>query len=128
MFCPECEAEYREGFYECADCGVKLVDSLPVIDHGEKTVSVFRTADATLLPVVESVLRARGIPFSVQGEETSGGLFPLGPAGGAADKRYLGAVLRVPESQAEEAKALLESVVPLDEEMEPADGGSGEEG
>lgn len=118
MFCPECEAEYREGYYECSDCGVKLVDSLPVVDHGEPTVGVFRTADASLLPVVESVLRARGIPFSVQGEEASGGLFPLGSVGGTADNRRLGAVLRVPESLAEEAKALLETAVPLEEDVE----------
>jgi hypothetical protein len=25
--CPKCGFEYREGFDECADCGVKLVDS-----------------------------------------------------------------------------------------------------
>lgn len=115
MFCPECEAEYREGFYKCSDCDVPLVHSLPFVDHGEPTVSVFRTADASLLPVVESVLRAEGVPFTVQGEETSGGLFPLGSFGGSADDRRLGAVIRVPESRAEEAKALLEAAVPLEE-------------
>lgn len=26
MFCPECKTEYREGFTECADCGVSLID------------------------------------------------------------------------------------------------------
>ena len=127
MFCPECEAEYREGFYECSDCGVKLVHSLPVVDHGEPTVGVFRTADASLLPVVESVLRAEGMPFSVQGEETSGGLFPLGSVGGIADNRRLGAVIRVPESRAEEAKALLEAAVPV--QVDPnSSGEDGEEG
>ncbi len=29
MYCPNCRAEYREGFTECADCGVPLVDELP---------------------------------------------------------------------------------------------------
>src|SRR5215472_8269813 len=28
MFCPQCQAEYREGFVECADCHVRLVDRL----------------------------------------------------------------------------------------------------
>jgi hypothetical protein len=29
MFCPECDAEYREGFARCTDCRVALVDKLP---------------------------------------------------------------------------------------------------
>ena len=29
MFCPECRAEYREGFTSCASCGMTLVDKLP---------------------------------------------------------------------------------------------------
>ncbi len=29
MFCPICHAEYRQGFTQCADCGVDLVHSLP---------------------------------------------------------------------------------------------------
>lgn len=29
MFCPECQAEYRQGFTRCADCDVDLVYALP---------------------------------------------------------------------------------------------------
>jgi hypothetical protein len=29
MFCPECKAEYREGFARCSDCDVDLVYQLP---------------------------------------------------------------------------------------------------
>jgi hypothetical protein len=29
MFCPQCQAEYRQGFSRCADCGVQLVTELP---------------------------------------------------------------------------------------------------
>jgi len=29
MFCPQCKAEYRQGFTRCADCEVELVDELP---------------------------------------------------------------------------------------------------
>src|SRR5579863_9139102 len=28
MFCPNCKAEYRDGFTQCADCGVALVRRL----------------------------------------------------------------------------------------------------
>ncbi len=29
MFCPNCRAEYREGFSRCSDCGIELVEVLP---------------------------------------------------------------------------------------------------
>src|SRR5881296_802599 len=29
MFCPQCRAEYREGFFRCPDCDIPLVDQLP---------------------------------------------------------------------------------------------------
>ncbi|PYT54911.1 MAG: hypothetical protein DMG43_04740 [Acidobacteria bacterium] len=29
MFCPQCKAEYRQGFTRCADCDVDLVYTLP---------------------------------------------------------------------------------------------------
>lgn len=108
MFCPQCGAEYREGYSECADCGVPLVES-PVPPADVELVSVFRTADAGLLPVIKSVLASADIPFMVQGDEASG-LFPFGSAGGGADGRRLGAVVRVPSDRAEEAEELLASV------------------
>ncbi len=119
MFCPECGAEYREGFAECADCSVPLTAEMPAraMPDDEPTVGVFRTADATLLPVLKSVLTAAGIPFSVQGDESSG-LFPFGPAQIMPDSNRMGAVIRVPKSVAEEAKALLESELPIVEDGE----------
>jgi len=27
MFCPQCKAEYRQGFTRCADCDVELVEN-----------------------------------------------------------------------------------------------------
>lgn len=117
MYCPECGAEYRDEISECADCGVPLSATPPEEPShaGEPMVGIFRSADAALLPVLKSVLAAAEIPYTVQGEESSG-LFPFGSGDMVPDGRRFGAVLRVPESRAEEAKALLESTLP------PADG------
>ena len=108
MYCPECRAEYREGFTTCSDCGVSLVESLAEPEHptGE-FIEVFESADAALMPVVASLLHGAGIPFLVQGGETSGGLFPLGSVGGGSDERLLRAIVKVPGEYAEDAKALL---------------------
>ena len=59
MFCPDCGAEYRPEFSECADCGVGLVVTLPVEegpDPDSKIVEAFRTSDAMLLPIVKSMV------------------------------------------------------------------------
>ena len=32
MYCPKCGAEFREGFFECSDCLVPLVENLPLED------------------------------------------------------------------------------------------------
>jgi len=29
MYCPKCSGEYREGFYQCADCNVPLAEERP---------------------------------------------------------------------------------------------------
>src|SRR6266705_3821937 len=34
MFCPQCKAEYRQGFTRCADCDVELVHGLPGAEEG----------------------------------------------------------------------------------------------
>jgi hypothetical protein len=40
MICPQCKAEYRQGFTECSDCHVPLVASLPEIEEADsKTMS-----------------------------------------------------------------------------------------
>jgi len=65
MYCPECRAEYRAGFARCAECDVALVDEL-AIAKAEELRNVFESADASCLPVVESVLRGAGIEFLVK--------------------------------------------------------------
>jgi len=31
MYCPQCRAEFREGFTRCSDCGIELVEVLPPV-------------------------------------------------------------------------------------------------
>ncbi len=89
MFCPQCQGEYRAGFTECADCGVPLVDALPVepevmpevMPEGD-LVPVFATAEAGLIPVVGSVLDAAGIAYMTKGEPIQD-MFALGRLLGA---------------------------------------------
>src|SRR6266849_755481 len=49
MFCPHCQAEYRQGITECADCQVPLVPSLP--DAQESLVDT--TSAGPLVPLWE---------------------------------------------------------------------------
>ena len=109
MYCPQCRAEYREGYTTCSDCGVSLVEAQPPEpDHPTGPFTeVFESADASLMPVVASLLHSAGIPFLVQGGETSGGLFPLGSVGGGSDERLLRAIIKVPAEHVEAAKVLL---------------------
>ena len=73
MFCPECRAEYREGFYECSDCQVPLVSELPPKLTPERPapvhlVTVLETGDPALIAPVKSLLEDGGIPYFARGE------------------------------------------------------------
>jgi hypothetical protein len=68
MFCPECRAEYREGFTVCADCNVALVDDLApepeFIDYKE-VLGTYNPADVAFL---KSLLESEGIQYFFKGE------------------------------------------------------------
>jgi hypothetical protein len=49
MICPQCKAEYRQGFTICADCEVDLVHSLPEAEEAASN----RTPGGTLVPFWE---------------------------------------------------------------------------
>ena len=73
MFCPDCQSEYRPGFYRCSDCDVALVEQLPTSPRDQKNVDlvmVFATQDRALADIVSSVLRARSIEFFSKYGET----------------------------------------------------------
>lgn len=74
MFCPECGGEYREGFYECSDCRVPLVEEPPSEAPDEATpskslVTVFKIDDASIVPVAKSLLENANIAYSMNGEQ-----------------------------------------------------------
>jgi hypothetical protein len=70
MFCPECKAEYRQGFTRCSDCGVDLVYALPEVltvpeEPGEKLHSLWAGADARICAEHCARLKDADIPFKV---------------------------------------------------------------
>ena len=73
MFCPKCRAEYREGFYKCADCEVDLVHELasdpePKYVEYEQVLGTYNPGD---IAVVKSILDAEGITYYFLGEHFS---------------------------------------------------------
>jgi hypothetical protein len=81
-WCPNCHAEYREGFVVCADCGVDLVESRPPSAATHWSAEP-QQPDAPFLPgdhvvelatfaiveaeLVAAQLRVAGIPAAVLG-------------------------------------------------------------
>jgi hypothetical protein len=70
MFCPECKTGYQDGFSKCADCGVALVDRLPIeeVEEDVELVSVATMSDQEKVAVMKSLLESHGIPFIAKGD------------------------------------------------------------
>ena len=70
MFCPQCRAEYREGFHKCSDCNINLVRELPpeeepeFIDYRE-VLGTYNPADVAL---IKSLLDAEKVTYFFKGE------------------------------------------------------------
>jgi hypothetical protein len=76
MICPQCRAEYRPGFTECADCGVPLVESTQVVrlnaahepsatpgdPNKDPFCSFWKGTDARICTELCTVLDEAGIP------------------------------------------------------------------
>jgi hypothetical protein len=84
MFCPECRVEYREGFTECADCKVSLVEELPPLaspperePEQSSLVTVLSTVNAATMALAKSILEDAKIRFNVRGELTKA-MFTIG--------------------------------------------------
>lgn len=73
MYCPKCKAEYREGFTECADCRVRLLNGSPPPDPPSRfdpnldLVVVLKTHDQIQLALAKGILEDSEIPFFILG-------------------------------------------------------------
>lgn len=70
-FCPECKAEYREGFTVCSDCRVELVPELPPEPEPEyiEYVEFLRTMNPFDIAMIKSLLEGQDIAYFFQGEQ-----------------------------------------------------------
>ena len=96
MYCPVCRAEYREGFFECTDCDVDLVEKLepqPEIPGFVKLATIFSEGD---IAVIKTSLDKAEIEYFFQGEQSH----RLAPV-------PLGARLMVREDYKKQAEAIL---------------------
>jgi len=70
LYCPQCSAEYRDGFLECADCRVPLVSVLPPERKPQPEISlvaVFETNDSFALTLAKASLDDAEIPYALTG-------------------------------------------------------------
>jgi hypothetical protein len=77
MYCPQCGADYRDGFAECSDCHVPLVAGKAApepADGFDPTLDlavVLETNDGIQLAMVKGLLEDAEIPFFVLGGITT---------------------------------------------------------
>jgi hypothetical protein len=134
MYCPECGGEYREGFLECASCGVALVATPPpepAPPPDPDLVTVLETGDPSALALAESLLMEEGIQYLKKGESLQD-LFALGRLALGFSPIAGPVVVQVAREDAEAAAQLLADVrtgpPSTDEEGPIAEEGHDEEG
>lgn len=80
-FCPNCAAEYKEGFTRCEECSLDLVDKLSpenmVHDLSAAPMVELRSfGNSTEGEMAQEVLHQNGLRSQLQGDVTGGTLFP----------------------------------------------------
>jgi hypothetical protein len=68
MFCPNCEAEYRDGFTRCSDCDVALVEHLGEIHSNSPELSnapelLWTGTDPGMIADIKDALESAKIPY-----------------------------------------------------------------
>lgn len=107
MFCPECNAEYKEGITVCADCGATLVDKEPFEEPLEEVEWVkLRSVDRVFREMIAEVFDKEGIPCYSKGDRLSStlGMTTSGALGGFVD-------FYVPKTFEEQAKEIIKEMV-----------------
>jgi len=122
VFCPNCGAEYREGFNVCSACNVPLVKELPRQIEPEfiRFVTVYETGDPAYIAFAKSLFESEGIRYYVKGE----GLQDLFAGGrfGTGFNPVIGPVLiQVDEKDVEKAKDILSQIDQGEFELSEAD-------
>ena len=116
MFCPQCKAEYRTGFTQCTDCGVALVERLPLdptppeLDHSELVVAETYSNELEAA-VAKTALDAAGIDSMIRSDD-SGGEAP-------AMQLSRGIQILVMPRDAEDARAVLSTEITGNIDGEP---------
>ncbi len=111
MFCPNCGAEYREGFTVCSACNVPLVNELPgQIEPGFiKFVTVYETGDPAFIAFAKSILQSEGIKYFIKGEGIQD-LFAGGRLGTGFNPVIGPVEIQVDEKDVQKAKDLLSQI------------------
>jgi hypothetical protein len=109
MVCPERGSEYRQGFTQCADCDVALVEPEPEeqAEAEVELVKVFEATNSAVLPLVESVLRDASIEFMIKGAALQD-LFGIGRFGIGLNQTIGPPEIWVRKDDEPEARALID--------------------
>ena len=106
MICPECKAEYREGYTKCADCEVELVDTITLENEESSKPEeiIFETVMTSFnqgeIAIAKSLLESNNIQCFVQGESFNS-LF----------RTSIPVSIKVPEEYSNQAKEVLKELL-----------------
>jgi hypothetical protein len=106
MYCQKCLTEYRDGFTECADCGVPLASGQPPSpdEHAVHLVTVLETSDPFAVTLAKASLEDAGIDNVIDRDyQSSTGGFPT-QFGSAASR------IQVSQENETDARGVLESL------------------